>query len=494
MKKKNKIIVLGGGTAGWMTALILATSWKKYAVDITLIESDKISTIGVGEGSTPALRRFFEHINVPESEWMPECNATYKCGITFNNWSRKPGFENYFHPFPSELDSRYTPYFFNMCHKSIKDKTVGPHPNQFFLASYLAANDLAPLANENFPFLSTYGYHFDAGLLGRFLKKKAQKLGVTCITATIEHVEKNTDGYIETLVTKDGESFSADFFIDCSGFASVLMEKSLGVKHISYSKLLLNDSAVTFATSMNNRIPSQTYSSALSCGWAWKIPLTNRFGNGYVYSSAHSDAKAAEQELREHLQIGKDQEARHLKMRVGRLEKMWEKNCLAIGLSQGFVEPLEATALLVVQQSAAIFCQLFERGRFTSAYKDEYNLKINQLIDGIKDYIVAHYVTNTRKDSSYWLDNNCNISNVSDSLGSILECWKSGSSIQDELMKQKIENIYPAFSWYCLLSGMGQYNSEDIPTASTAISNINKFYQSCSLNYQDHRVKLNIPY
>lgn len=477
-----------------MTALIIASSWRKYAVDISLIESDQISTIGVGEGSTPALKRFFEHINIPESEWMHECNATYKCGITFSNWSINSGFESYFHPFPTELDSRYTPYFFESCHDSIKKSIAGVHPNKFFLASYLADKNLAPISNENFPFVSTYGYHFDAGLLGKFLKKKAEAIGIQCITATINNVIKDSEGGIDKLCAIDGREFKADFFIDCSGFSSVLMEKTLGVKHLPYSSLLLNDSAVTFATSMPEKIPSQTLSTALKCGWAWKIPLTNRFGNGYVYSSAYSDAGNAEQELREHLQLDEDQEARHLKMRVGRLEKMWEKNCLAIGLSQGFVEPLEATALLVVQQSAAIFCQLFERGRFTSTYRDEYNMKITQLLDGIKDYIVAHYVTNSRLDTEYWLDNQHNISNVSDSLGSILECWQSGSSLQEELIKQKIENIYPAFSWYCLLAGMGQYNSEDVPTASTVLSNITKFYQSCSLNYQDHRVKLNIPY
>jgi hypothetical protein len=195
----------------------------------------------------------------------------------------------------------------------------------------------------------------------------------------------------------------------------------------------------------------------LSCGWAWKIPLSNRFGNGYVYSSAHLDASAAEHELREHIKLHDTSiEARHLKMRIGRAENSWNRNCLAVGLSQGFVEPLEATALMIVQDTVENFIGRYSEGNFTDKYQREFNAKINLIFDSIKDYLFMHYKLNSRNDTPYWIENREN-EHVSDSVARILDVWNSGGDLLGELQRQGPRLAYSPTSWFCILAGMGHF-------------------------------------
>jgi len=488
--KNMKIIILGGGTAGWMAANLMAKRWQDKPIEIILIESADIGIVGVGEGSTPQLKLFFDYLDIAESEWMPCCNATYKNGISFKNWSTKPGFGEYFHPFPSAIDNHSAQGFLINCHLRRQGMDVESHPDRFFLAAQLAKKKLGPKANYNFPFEVSYGYHFDAGLLGKFLKDKALLLGVKHICCTINETRLKETGDIESLVSEDGTLLQADFFIDCSGFRSVLMQQKLEVPFISFGDNLFNNAAVTLATPVSSPLNSKTISTALQNGWAWDIPLTNRTGNGYVYSNLFCSADDAETELREKLGLlDADVEARHLNMKVGRIEKHWHKNCLALGLSQGFIEPLEATALHLVQDSIQNFITLFERGGFSNEHQQQFNQLVNDRFEGIHDYIVAHYRVNSRDDSEYWIANGEN-SNISQNLVDILNCWIKGGDLNKEIERLQMAKYYPVISWYCLLAGYGvfpeQSNLKPLDTQSQKVdlNKIDEFIKRCSLNFK----------
>ena len=491
----KNIVILGGGTAGWMTANLLQKKWRQRGIQISVVESPDIGIIGVGEGSTPLLKEFFDSLEISESEWMPQCNATYKNGISFNDWSTVPGYESYFHPFPCSLDFATFGFLYKYTELRRKGADVLAHPNRFSLMAGLTERKLAPLPAENFPFHFQYGYHFDSVLIGKFLREKAKESGVSHIEATVEKVEQESDGSIKSLLLNTGQILSGDFFVDCSGFASILLQKTLKVPFVSFSENLFNDSAVAIPTDIETEIPAETLSTALSNGWAWKIPLTNRFGNGYVFSSKYCSPDEAETELRSHLNIlESDVEARHLKMMVGRVQETWAKNCVAVGLSQGFIEPLEATALQFVYSTIEQFSQALEEGNFSGKNRDEFNARMNANFEGVRDYIVLHYKTNSRSDSPYWIDNREN-QKISDNLRAMIECWYAIEDTQEALTRLNIGSYYSQRSWTCLLAGVGVFpkqenlvipDKESVGMAMKDLKYVDDFIKGCSMNFESH--------
>ena len=457
MANPVKIIILGGGTAGWMAANLFAKRWSAEQVSITLIESPTIGIIGVGEGSTPSLKQFFETLDIAESKWMPRCNATYKLNIRFADWSPLSGVKNYSHPFFSQLDTFTQSAFFVNCHTRRLGLDVHTTPEDFFINGVLDQQSKLPITPPNFMFDMQYGYHFDSHLLGGFLAEHAQKHGVLMRQETIVNVLRHDTGDIAALQTEADEIIQGDFFVDCSGFASVLMQKALGVKFQSFKENLFNDSAVVMPTAISQKIPLETRAQALSAGWCWKIPLTNRFGNGYVYSSDFISPEQAEREFRLHLgATDADIECRHLKMRVGQLENHWSHNCLGLGLSQGFIEPLEATALHLVQTAIELFIDHFTQGNFTALHRNSFNKNIHERFARVRDYIVAHYKLNTRNDSDYWRANRNNM-NLSESLLQILDVWYRCGDLEQEIDRQQLSSHFGAASWHCLLAGYGAF-------------------------------------
>lgn len=487
----KKIVIVGGGTAGWMSALILADTMAGRGIDISVLESPTVGIIGVGEGSTPALKRFFDSLKITEAQWMPECNATYKSGITFAGWSAKPGFTSYFHHFSSMVDKLTQPVFMGNVHARLRGADAPAVPDDYFLSSYLVRNKLAPLEDESFPFSASYGYHFDAALLGKFMHRKAVERGVRYHVCHVTHASLDEQGDIAAIHTREGETIAADLYIDCTGFSALLIDKTLHTPFKSYSKLLFNDSAVAMPTPNDGPGAPQTVSTAMDNGWAWKIPLTNRDGNGYVYSSSYCSADQAETELRTKLgMLDADAPARHLKMKIGRVEQHWNRNCVAVGLSQGFLEPLEATALYLTQMTIAIFAMFLDKGDFGDAARKAYNEEVNGFFDGHRDYIVAHFKTSSRTDTQYWRDNAAGLDGMSDSLKSLFGTWLQGQDMSAEVIRQDIERYYPVGSWYALMAGMGLFpNVAPASVVDAAVfarqrTEMKEFMRRCALNFR----------
>ena len=450
------VVVLGGGSAGWITACLLHREWGARGGKVTVVESPAIGIIGVGEGSTPQLKAFFDHLGIDEAAWMAACDATYKFGIRFTGWSEDPRAESYFHPFPTPVDLHTEAGFTLNCALRRRGADVPARPDDWFLANALASARKSPRPAAGFPFPPSYGYHFDAHKLGAFLRDWAVGQGVDHRPLKVEDVERDTAGGIAALLCEGGERIPGDFFVDCSGFSALLAQQTLGARFLSFGENLFNDRAVVMPTAHGAAPHPQTDAIAMSAGWRWSIPLTTRIGNGYVYSSRYLSDGEAEAELRSALGLGDaDVTARVLQMKVGRLENSWTGNCLAAGLSQGFIEPLEATALHIVIHTALDFAQAFESGGFTPRHREAFNQRIAERYEGIRDYIVAHYRVNRRTDTAYWRDNAAN-QQLSDKLKAMMTAWFTHADIAQANRTIYGDNpAYSAMSWHCLFAGYG---------------------------------------
>lgn len=469
---RKKVIIVGGGTAGWMTACLMA---KRLAdiVDITVIESPDVPTVGVGEGSTPSLRHFFAELGITDADWMPRCQATYKVGIEFTGWSPQSGPDSYRHPFISQLDTFSERPFQINCQTRRLGLDVCTQPEAFLFNGYLGKAGKAPLTPTHFPFRIEYGYHFDSALLGAFLSEHAAALGVSRLCDTVSEVAVSSKGHISHLKTGQQSRLEADLFVDCTGFQSLLLQQALGVEFESFTDALFNNRAVVIATEADPSAPVETRSTALKYGWAWRIPLQHRTGNGYVYSDAYTTAEQAEEELKAHLGLtGQPVSVRHLSMKVGQVRQHWASNCLAVGLSQGFIEPLEATALHLVQQTIMQFCDMWQKGNFTTAQQDNYNTLLRRQFLAVKDYIQAHYKLNTRQDTAYWRDNRNN----------------RKQDISEVLARQQTTSHFTATSWPCLLAGYGIFPppAPNQPGTGDMLSEheLPAFFDGCLLNFQ----------
>jgi len=499
----KKLVIVGGGTAGWMAASLFERAWTSQGIDITVIESENIGIIGVGEGSTPSLKQFFRKLGIPESEWMVKCNATYKCGIHFPNWSSGWKDNAYFHPFYSDLDWKSGSAFIHNANLRRHSYDVEAHPDYFWLQTKLSQANKSPILSESGNTELDYGYHFDSAKMGEFLKQRAIKRGVIHISDTVVSVETAPSGAINTLHLENTPPVSGDVFLDCTGFHGLLINKTLHTPYVDFSDQLLNDRAIAIPSSLpsSEDVPSQTTSSAMSNGWAWSIPLSNRVGNGYVYSSAYLSDDQAEAELRSHIGSNVSQgEARYIKMRLGRVEQHWHKNVLAVGLSQGFIEPLEATAISCIQYTIEHFIDLIEEGLhsgidcLSTAHKARYNSDINAIFDAVKDYITGHYRLNSRTDSQYWIDNRAN-RNHSDTLTAIIAGWDNPTVHFEKLLEElDAQKMYLAPSWYCLFAGKGRFPGElTTPPNGTKIApalDASAYCMNQSRFFADHKAQL----
>ena len=490
-QSQSELLVVGGGTAGWMTAALLNKQLADKGFQITVVESPDIGIIGVGEGSTPQLKTFFDTLGIAESEWMLASQATFKNGIRFNNWTHNKQKNSYFHPFPSLTDRETAKAFLINCHQHRHGKVSCAHPDPYFLAALLAETGKSPKTIHGQPQLPlNYAYHFDSALMGEFIKKFAIANGVSHRSATVKSVKLHKNGAIQSVEISNGEKLFADIFFDCTGFRSLLMQQALSEPFFSFADNLFNNAAIALPSKTDNDFKAQTTSTALSNGWAWHIPLRHRTGNGYVFSTDYCSFDEAETELRTQLGLLEDPtESRHIHMKVGRCRNTWVKNCVAIGLSQGFIEPLEATALHIVQETVQNFIGAFSAGNFSDQHSQQFNQVINARIDGIRDYIVCHYHASNRNDSQYWQDNTNNL-HRSDSLNALLDVWQSGGDLTTEINRQQIGQYYPAVSWHCLFAGYERFQGQSISTQ--ADQNIQAHLDKLANLFLDHRDVLSL--
>lgn len=407
MKKTDNIIVVGGGTAGCISALILKSTFSQK--NITIIESSNVGIVGVGESSTEHWSAFCNYVGINQLDPIIHCNATFKFGVYFENWSKN----SFVHSVVPPYSDNYFNYFgiYAYLISQIKDsKHSLCDTNSIF-------KDISLNNFDNLNSSPTKQYHFDTFALNEFLHRKCIENGIKVIVDDLVGVNLNSEtGDLENVYSKKSE-YNADFFIDCSGFSKLLLNLTYNIPWISYSEYLPVNSAISFSTDEMEEYNSFTKSTARSSGWSWAIPTQNRTGNGYVYCDEFIDKDSAIREMEDaygqKLNISKE-----FKFDPGRLKKAWYKNCYAVGLSQSFVEPLEATSI------GSIIQQMFCFVHFLPSYDyDSCNDHVNQIFDNIVDYIQAHYLVK-REDTSFWKEIKYNLK-ITPSLQNHLEKWKN---------------------------------------------------------------------
>lgn len=463
MKAQQHIVIVGGGTSGWMAANMLATQLPQPNWHISVIESAGIPSVGVGEGSTPFFKQFFDQLGIDESTWMPACHATYKTGISFPGWLGKGPSDRYFHPFYNEADSQQVPVFFGECAARLKGFEIDAHPNDYFIASHLFEQGRAPVTG---PYPIDYGYHFDAALLSDFLKQHAIGLGVCHIEDVVQGVEHHVNGDILSVITQGHGKITGEWFIDCSGFKRLLIQGAMRQRFVSFHDALLCDAAVAFPVTRtaDQTIQSATVSEAIAQGWVWNIPLTHRTGSGLVYSRDWLSDDQALVALSQYHQLDEPPEHKCLKWQPGRVENTWQGNCVAIGLSQGFLEPLEAPMLNITQQSVELLIeQLLKVAQGNPVDIDSFNARVVAMFEGTRDYIQAHYLLNQRQDHIFWREAKSKLT-VSEGLSALLHHWDKGLNLDTVLRSYPHLQFYLKTSWYCLLAGLNRF-----PTPSRAL-------------------------
>jgi tryptophan halogenase len=425
--KIKSICIVGGGSSGWMTAAAL--SKKLNNINITLIESKNIKTVGVGESTLGHINRFMSALGLEDKDWMPECNATYKVSIQFTDWKNKG--TRYQYPFgkhdytDKSADGLSDWYYIRNIDNSFTDETYAEFYNPI---TYLAnTNKMVSDDNiiRNFNFKWDTAYHMDAELFGKYLRDKVCiPNGVAHIQDTVLSVTKDEDGNISSLITENSGSIVSDIYIDCTGFRSMLLENEMGSKFISFGDYLYNDSALACRipyVDRENEMYNVTDCHAMKNGWVWNIPLWNRIGTGYCYSSKFTSRDEAADEFREHLAKTDKKRAEKaeffdIKIRHGKRERAWVKNVIGIGLSYGFLEPLESTGLLTTHENILKLISILERrdNYVTKIDIDGFNYSVDFDLEAFKSFIGVHYVLSQRDDSEYWRQIKYNLNMIPD--------------------------------------------------------------------------------
>ena len=420
----KSICIVGGGSSGWMTAAGITRLCPN--IKLTLVESDVIPTIGVGESTIGHINQFLVMLGLQDEDWMAACNATYKTSIKFIDFRENPKEEPHKFHYPFGIfdftDKPRGPMEWFLARAD--NPAIDPQNfAEFYHDAILMTDQNKMTRNEDhrvrgFNFAEDTAYHMDAALFGNWLRDNVcLPAGMTHLIDTVEHVVQREDNSVEKIITKDGNHIHADLFIDCSGFKSILLDQTLNEPFISFNDTLLNDRAVaTVIPYIDQEAEMENYTSctAIEAGWVWNIPLWNRIGTGYVYSSKHATEAEAEAQLRRHLKSNRMMfpdadradacEFRHIKIRHGVHERAWEKNVVGIGLANGFIEPLESTGLMLTHEGIVKLCStLLMRDGVVSNYDvDLFNYGFQEQIMGFKDFISQHYALSLRNDTAYW--------------------------------------------------------------------------------------------
>ncbi|MCK0127589.1 tryptophan halogenase family protein [Erythrobacter sp. F6033] len=455
----REIAIIGGGSAGWMTAAALSDALGPDC-QITLVESDAIGTVGVGEATIPPIRNFNQRLGIDEATFVRETAGSYKLGIEFVDWARKG--RSYFHPFGqygAEFDK--VPFYHYWMRESLAGRTSGPIDDLSMCWAMAKAGKFAHPQADRRKIQSTfdYAYHFDAGLYAAYLRKFAEARGVKRIEGRVCDVSRDAEsGFIESVTLESGETVGAEFFIDCSGFRGLLIEGALETGYENWQRWLPCDRAIAVPCTKQDKITPYTRSTAKEAGWQWRIPLQHRTGNGYVHCSEFISEDDATQTLISSLDGEALAEPRTLRFVTGRRRKFWEKNCVAIGLSAGFMEPLESTSLHLIQYGILRLIALMPGREMSPLLTQEYNAQTTTEYERIRDFLILHYKATTRDDAELW--RYCSSMQIPDSLQYKIDHFRtSGMLVADE------RELFANPSWIAVYLGQ-----DIIPERAPAIA------------------------
>ncbi len=443
----QKVVIVGGGTAGWMTAAALSKVLPQQYCEIELVESQMIGTVGVGEATIPQIATFNKLIGIDENEFMRQTQATFKLGIQFNDWGQIG--DSYLHPFGvfgapiGELPfHHYWLKLFQQGHFQQLD--------DFALACTAAPKGkfTRPVNIEKSPLSQiVYAFQFDASLYAMYLRKLSESRGVRRTEGKVAQVHQHAEnGFIESVELESGKVMAGDLFIDCSGFRGLLIEQTLNTGYENWSHWLPCDRAVAVPCVSEGEPEPYTRSTARKAGWQWRIPLQHRVGNGHVYCSDFMEDVEAEDILLSNLEGEPLADPNRLRFTTGRRNKFWDKNVVAIGLSSGFIEPLESTSIHLIQSGISKLIGLFPDRGFDQHTIDKYNDQSVKEIEAIRDFIIAHYKATQRDDSEFW--NYCRTMTVPDSLQQKLDLFASNGRLYREG-----DELFSEVSWLAVLFG-----------------------------------------
>ncbi|WOI53454.1 tryptophan halogenase family protein [Parvularcula sp. LCG005] len=450
MKSKNfrNIVIVGGGTAGWMAASAFAKLLGTEEFAITLIESEQIGTVGVGEATIPMISMFNRVLEIDEDEFVRETNATFKLGIEFADW-RRVG-HSYFHPFGNlgvDMDGiSFIHYWMRWA------RSGGNLDYSFFNAETEAARrgkfQRTDREESNLPRIN-YAFQFDAGMYAAYLRRFSEKRGVRRIEGRIDEAKQNAEtGFVETLVLDDGRTIDGDFFIDCSGFRGLLIEQTLGAGYDDWSEWLpVNKAAAVPCEKVGDPLP-YTRSTAYEAGWQWRIPLQHRTGNGYVFCDKYISEDEAVANLLSRIDGKPLADPRILRFVTGRRKKSWVKNVVAMGLAGGFLEPLESTSIHLVQVAISKLLAMFPNDGLNPSLVNRYNDEMSYNYEDVKDFLIAHYKVTEREDTPFWA--RVRNMDIPESLQAKLDIFATRGEVlatQTELFKET--------SWFSVLAGQG---------------------------------------
>ena len=443
----QRILIVGGGTAGWMTAAALSHVLRG-TVKIELVESEAIGTVGVGEATIPPILLFNALLGIDEDEFIRETQATFKLGIQFRDWFRK-GHE-YFHPF-GQYGTRIDAAAFHQYWLRLHDAGLDSSLDDYSVTTVAARmGRFARTGRDPRSILSqmTHAFHFDASLYARFLRRKAEAAGVVRHEGRIADVRLRDDGFIDAVSLDDGRVLTADFFIDCSGFRGLLIEGAMKTGYEDWTHWLPCDRAVAMPCARVSDPTPYTRSTALEAGWQWRIPLQHRTGNGYVYCSEYISDDEAQARVRDSLDGEVMADPNFLRFITGRRKKAWNRNCLAIGLSAGFLEPLESTSIHLIQSGITKLLLSFPDSAFAQPDIDNYNRLMQTEFERVRDFVMLHYHATERDDTPLW--RHVAAMDIPESLRWKMEQFRTRGRIfryEDELFQET--------SWVAVLLGQG---------------------------------------
>ena len=484
----RSIVIVGGGTAGWMTAVGLAKFLKALKVKIRLIESELIGAVGVGEATIPPIMHFIRGAGIDEDDLIRKVGATFKLGIEFKDWTR-PG-HSYMHPF-GQTGFDLGPLSFSTCWLKAQRQGLAARLDEYSLeatAAY-AGRFMRPVSAAQSPLERiTYALHFDASLFARYLRGIAESEGVVRtegkVASAVLHGE---DGFIEALLLESGERVEADLYIDCSGFRGLLIEEALHTGYDHWKHWLPCDRAVAAPCERTGPLSSHTRVTAKLAGWQWRIPLQHRIGNGYVYSSEFLADDLAQEELVRTLEGKALAAPLRLGFSTGRRKRFWNRNCVAIGLSSGFLEPLESTSIHFIQRGITMLLTLFPDRSFQPAEVERYNAILGSEYERVRDFLVLHYSHTERDQGELW--RYCRNLDLPDSLKEKLELFRSHGRI----MRDNSE-LFPSQSWFHVMVGQGISPASDDPVAGVInpkvvnenLANIREVVKRCAASMPTH--------